>query len=384
MAAAAAHRPPARDARPPGAARGRPRRRSTLDGVAPRRRAGAADRPRLACARPAAARSRRVASACAARPASRTSRPSAASTLRFVPNDPSLTTPRPRPARRRHAAAVVGRAQRPARRLGHRARRRRHRRGHRHRRRRRPPRPRGQDRRGDRQRRDAGATAPPTGDEDGHGTHVASLACAAGDNGAGIVGAGLDCRLIVIKSDLSDGSIARSIVQAADRGAGAINMSFGTDGSAPAVARVSRGARLRGHARTSCSSPPPPTAPSRSRATPPTCCSRPAPARPHRRPRAVGHGRGLRRPARAVRRARLARSRSPPTAPSMPVDRPRRPDRRLPRQRHASSRPAAAPVPAAGVRLPHADRRRPPLRLPPGHVDGGADRRRGRGARARR
>jgi serine protease len=79
---------------------------------------------------------------------------------------------------------------------------------------------------------------PPTADENGHGTHVASQACAAGDNGAGIVGAGLDCRLIVIKSDLGDGSIARSIVQAADLGAGAVNMSFGTDGATPAVRAI--------------------------------------------------------------------------------------------------------------------------------------------------
>lgn len=78
-----------------------------------------------------------------------------------------------------------------------------------------------------------------TSDENGHGTHVASLACGAGDNGVGIVGSGLNCRLLVIKSDLSDGSVARSIVQAADRGADAINMSFGTDGqSAPSRAIV--------------------------------------------------------------------------------------------------------------------------------------------------
>ncbi|HVF79833.1 MAG TPA: S8 family serine peptidase [Solirubrobacteraceae bacterium] len=79
----------------------------------------------------------------------------------------------------------------------------------------------------------------PTTDENGHGTHVASLACGAGDNGYGVVGAGLNCRLIVIKSDLSDGSVARSIVQAADRGADAINMSFGTDGAlAPSQAII--------------------------------------------------------------------------------------------------------------------------------------------------
>jgi subtilisin family serine protease len=75
-----------------------------------------------------------------------------------------------------------------------------------------------------------GTHGGPTTDENGHGTHVASLACAAGDNGYGVVGAGLNCKLLVIKSDLSDGSVARSIVQAADRGADAINMSFGTDG----------------------------------------------------------------------------------------------------------------------------------------------------------
>ena len=79
----------------------------------------------------------------------------------------------------------------------------------------------------------------PSSDENGHGTHVSSLACGAGDNGFGVVGAGLNCRLLVIKSDLSDGSVARSIVQAADRGADAINMSFGTDGqTAPSQAIV--------------------------------------------------------------------------------------------------------------------------------------------------
>jgi serine protease len=78
-----------------------------------------------------------------------------------------------------------------------------------------------------------------TSDENGHGTHVSSLACGAGGNGVGIVGAGLNCRLLVIKSDLSDGSVARSIVQAADRGVDAVNMSFGTDGQiAPSQAIV--------------------------------------------------------------------------------------------------------------------------------------------------
>jgi serine protease len=76
---------------------------------------------------------------------------------------------------------------------------------------------------------------PATADSDGHGTHVASLACGATDNGFGIASAGFDCGLIVEKTDLTDASIAASIVDAANRGAGSINMSFGDDGSRPPV-----------------------------------------------------------------------------------------------------------------------------------------------------
>jgi serine protease len=70
---------------------------------------------------------------------------------------------------------------------------------------------------------------PATVDENGHGTHVASLACAAPGNGLGIAGAGMGCRLIVEKTDLTDASVAASIVDAVKRGADAVNMSFGTD-----------------------------------------------------------------------------------------------------------------------------------------------------------
>jgi subtilisin family serine protease len=73
------------------------------------------------------------------------------------------------------------------------------------------------------------SSSTPTADTVGHGTHVASLACGAGNNGIGLAGAGLRCRLLVIKSDFSDSSVAKAIVWAVDHGADAINMSFGTD-----------------------------------------------------------------------------------------------------------------------------------------------------------
>jgi serine protease len=75
---------------------------------------------------------------------------------------------------------------------------------------------------------------PPTVDEQGHGTHVASLACAQSNNAMGIAGAGLGCDLLVAKTDLTEGSVAKSLVWAADNHADAINMSFGTDGTVPA------------------------------------------------------------------------------------------------------------------------------------------------------
>ena len=75
---------------------------------------------------------------------------------------------------------------------------------------------------------------PATVDERGHGTHVASLACARSDNAVGIAGAGMNCNLIVVKSDLTDSSVAKSIVEATDLGADSINMSFGfEDGDPP-------------------------------------------------------------------------------------------------------------------------------------------------------
>ena len=74
-----------------------------------------------------------------------------------------------------------------------------------------------------------GAGGPLT-DEAGHGSHVASFACGQTDNGIGLAGAGRACGLLIAKTDFSDGSVVQAIVDAADRGADAIVMSFGTDG----------------------------------------------------------------------------------------------------------------------------------------------------------
>jgi serine protease len=90
---------------------------------------------------------------------------------------------------------------------------------------------------------------PSAGDREGHGTHVASLACAVTGNGIGIAGAGRDCRLVVEKTDLTDASIAASIVDATDRGVQAINMSFGDDGSRPASDAIRSAIRYAVHRR---------------------------------------------------------------------------------------------------------------------------------------
>ena len=76
----------------------------------------------------------------------------------------------------------------------------------------------------------ADSSGPPTTDQVGHGTHVASLACADTDNGIGLAGAGYDCRLVIEKTDFTDSSIAAAIVDATKRHVDALNMSFGPSG----------------------------------------------------------------------------------------------------------------------------------------------------------
>ncbi len=88
-------------------------------------------------------------------------------------------------------------------------------------------------------------TGPAETDQVGHGTNVASLACADTDNDLGMAGAGYGCRMVIEKTDFSDSSIAASIVDATNRHVDAINMSFGPSvpTSAPAPASEVRALR---------------------------------------------------------------------------------------------------------------------------------------------
>src|SRR5215212_2921772 len=75
--------------------------------------------------------------------------------------------------------------------------------------------------------RDQDADSNGTGDEVGHGTHVAGLACGATDNANGIAGTGSDCMIVAEKSDLSSSSVVASLIDATAKGVKVINMSFG-------------------------------------------------------------------------------------------------------------------------------------------------------------
>ncbi|MEZ4836122.1 MAG: S8 family peptidase [Caldilineaceae bacterium] len=71
------------------------------------------------------------------------------------------------------------------------------------------------------------------GDDEGHGTHVASIAAATGNNGVGLTGVGWQTKIMPIKVLDGDGrgassDIAEGIIWAVDHGADVLNLSLGS------------------------------------------------------------------------------------------------------------------------------------------------------------
>jgi hypothetical protein len=93
------------------------------------------------------------------------------------------------------------------------------------------------------------STGPADTDQVGHGTDVASLACADTNTDLGMAAAGYDCRMLIEKTDFSDSSVAASIVDATNRHVKAINMSFGPSMPTSAPAPPSEVRALRYAAR---------------------------------------------------------------------------------------------------------------------------------------
>ncbi|HEX6292277.1 MAG TPA: S8 family peptidase [Herpetosiphonaceae bacterium] len=76
-------------------------------------------------------------------------------------------------------------------------------------------------------------------DDVGHGTHVAGIAAAAGDNGEGVAGMCWQCSILPVKVGGQDGiphdALVSGIRWAADQGARVINLSLGGEEDSPAI-----------------------------------------------------------------------------------------------------------------------------------------------------
>jgi subtilisin family serine protease len=92
----------------------------------------------------------------------------------------------------------------------------------------------------------------PRADSDGHGTHVAGLACASTDDGVGIAGAGWGCGLHIVKLGVDvtgrvpDEDIVRGLELAIAHSPHAINMSFGGGPDSAALGAAIQAAYERG------------------------------------------------------------------------------------------------------------------------------------------
>jgi serine protease len=92
----------------------------------------------------------------------------------------------------------------------------------------------------------------PRVDRNGHGTHVAGLACASTDDGVGVAGAGWGCRLHIVKLGVDvtgrvpDEDIVRGLELAIAHSPHAINMSFGGGPDSAALGAAIQAAYDRG------------------------------------------------------------------------------------------------------------------------------------------
>jgi subtilisin family serine protease len=88
-------------------------------------------------------------------------------------------------------------------------------------------------------------------DDNGHGTHVAGIAAASGNNGIGVAGIGWRTKILAVKvldryGGGSDATVSKGIVWAADHGAAVINLSLGSPASSRTITEAVEYAQRKG------------------------------------------------------------------------------------------------------------------------------------------